>query len=139
MTPCILVFDSCNRLAVAKSAGLYDLPLQGPDLATLLPQLATLFPQSVPMRTLPCEGTPPVTLHCTRTNGPCTDPSIEFRTIGYLENARSALAPTLASVLEALEPHLARIPYLHLSENDFIHRFRPEKDRNQTIYAQDAD
>jgi 4-hydroxy-3-methylbut-2-en-1-yl diphosphate reductase len=139
MTPCILVFDSCNRLAVAKSAGLYDLPLQGPDLATLLPQLATLFPQSVPMRTLPCESTPPVTLHCTRANGPCTDPSIEFRTIGYLENARSALAPTLASALEALEPHLARIPYLHLGENDFIHRFRPEKDRNQTIYAQDAD
>jgi 4-hydroxy-3-methylbut-2-enyl diphosphate reductase len=40
-------------------------------------------------------------------------------------------------LLERLEPHLIEIPYLHLGENDYIYRFRVEKDRNQDIYGQD--
>ncbi|HEY8933314.1 MAG TPA: 4-hydroxy-3-methylbut-2-enyl diphosphate reductase, partial [Rariglobus sp.] len=30
------------------------------------------------------------------------------------------------------------IPYLELGENDFIYKFRPEKDRNLALYSQDA-
>jgi 4-hydroxy-3-methylbut-2-enyl diphosphate reductase len=47
------------------------------------------------------------------------------------------LAPALAAVLDGLEPHLIEIPYLHLGENDYIYKFRVERDRNRDIYQQD--
>jgi len=33
---------------------------------------------------------------------------------------------------------LIAIPYLHLGENDYIYRFRVERERNHEIYAQDS-
>lgn len=48
-----------------------------------------------------------------------------------------ALSPLLAALLPALEPYLIEIPYLQLGENDFIYKFRPEKDRNLALYSQD--
>jgi 4-hydroxy-3-methylbut-2-enyl diphosphate reductase len=51
---------------------------------------------------------------------------------------RGDLAPSLAAVLDGLEPHLIAIPYLHLGENDYIYRFRVERERNHGIYSQDA-
>jgi len=70
--------------------------------------------------------------------GAPADPAVEFRSIELLEAAPAELAPGLAIVLAGLEPHLTAIPYLHLGENDFIYKFRPEKERNNTIYVQDA-
>ena len=35
------------------------------------------------------------------------------------------------------KPHLIAIPYLHLGENDYIYRFRVERERNHGIYVQD--
>jgi len=55
-----------------------------------------------------------------------------------LEIAGGTVAPALAGLVERLEPHLIEIPYLHLGENDFIYKFRPEKERNNSIYAKDA-
>ena len=54
-----------------------------------------------------------------------------------LDAAPAALAPSLAALLPALEPHLVDLPYLHLGENDFIYKFRPAQERNTAIYAQD--
>ena len=45
------------------------------------------------------------------------------------------LSPTLEKVLQWMEPHLARIPYLELSENEYIYRFRTLKERNTNIYV----
>jgi 4-hydroxy-3-methylbut-2-en-1-yl diphosphate reductase len=45
----------------------------------------------------------------------------------------------LAGILIPLGPHLVEVPYLNLGENDFIYRFRPERERNTAVYAQDAE
>ncbi len=71
--------------------------------------------------------------------GPAGAPAgLEFLSIEQLQAGPEALEPALAGILDALEPHLIGIPYLHLGENDFIYKFRPEKERNVSIYAQDA-
>ena len=72
-------------------------------------------------------------------DGPPADPEIAFRSVEELESDPAALAPSLAGILERLDPHLIEIPYLNLGENDFIYKFRPEKERNTAIYAQDAE
>ena len=62
----------------------------------------------------------------------------EALSMGELENAveagREILSDTLASALEALNPYLARLPYLDLGENEYIYRFRTSKERNREIY-----
>jgi 4-hydroxy-3-methylbut-2-enyl diphosphate reductase len=70
-------------------------------------------------------------------NGAPADGEIEFSSIEKLTATPAALAPSLATILEKLEPHLVEIPYLHLGENDFIYKFRPALERNIAIYAQD--
>src|SRR5690606_12240590 len=66
------------------------------------------------------------------------DAEIVFRSIDTLQANRAALAPSLAALIDALDPHLVEVPYLHLGENDFIYKFRPAQERNAAIYAQDA-
>ena len=65
-------------------------------------------------------------------------PRGEGLSLGELEDAveagRETLSDTLASALEALDPHLARLPYLDLGENEYIYRFRTSKERNREIY-----
>ena len=62
----------------------------------------------------------------------------EALSLGELEAAveagREILSDTLASALEALNPYLARLPYLDLGENEYIYRFRTSKERNRGIY-----
>ncbi|MBP6506387.1 MAG: 4-hydroxy-3-methylbut-2-enyl diphosphate reductase [Opitutaceae bacterium] len=74
----------------------------------------------------------------TQTNDLTNDSEIEFWSIEKLTANLAMLAPALAGLLGRLEPYLINIPYLHLGENDFINKFRPEKDRNTAIYAQDT-
>jgi 4-hydroxy-3-methylbut-2-enyl diphosphate reductase len=62
---------------------------------------------------------------------------IAFRSLEQLEVSSARLDPLLVAVLPRLEPHLIEIPYLHLGENDYIYRFRVERDRNRSIYEQD--
>ena len=47
---------------------------------------------------------------------------------------KHTISPVLKDVLEMVEPHLARIPYLELSENEYIYRFRTLKERNTNVY-----
>jgi 4-hydroxy-3-methylbut-2-en-1-yl diphosphate reductase len=68
-----------------------------------------------------------------------TEAGLAFLSLEQLELRRADLDPLLAAALDRLEPHLIEIPYLHLGENDYIYRFRVEKDRNRSIYEQDAE
>lgn len=66
-------------------------------------------------------------------------PDISFLTLEQLAlQPCDQLTPALAAVLTRLEPHLIEIPYLHLGENDYIYKFRVERDCNHDIYQQDA-
>ncbi len=44
------------------------------------------------------------------------------------------LSESLAAVLPAVREHSIRIPYLNHSDNDYIYRFRTEKQRNREVY-----
>jgi 4-hydroxy-3-methylbut-2-enyl diphosphate reductase len=65
------------------------------------------------------------------------DGSLQILSIEQLEKQTSRLSPLLGAVLSRLDPYLIEIPYLHLGENDYIYKFRVEKDRNKAIYQQD--
>ncbi|MGK0176286.1 MAG: 4-hydroxy-3-methylbut-2-enyl diphosphate reductase [Lentimonas sp.] len=44
------------------------------------------------------------------------------------------ISPVLEDALEMIEPHLAKIPYLGMGENEYIYRFRTLKERNTDVY-----
>jgi len=72
-----------------------------------------------------------------RVDGNSADTEIAFQSLDALAAIPTSLAPSLAVLLDQLEPHLVDIPYLHLGENDFIYKFRPALERNAAIYALD--
>ena len=51
-----------------------------------------------------------------------------------LEKKKNVVSPILKVVLHAIEPHLARIPYMEMGENEYIYRFRTLKERNTNVY-----
>ncbi len=134
----ILAFDASNRVAVRALGSKAGLAFTGTDLAMATARLESAFPQH----------TPPVE-YFTQTStgrshrvffvqitGESRDAEIAFWTIDRLIEDPAA-APSLAAIARGLEPHLAAIPYLHLGPNDFIYKFRPEKDRNPRSYQFD--
>lgn len=137
---CILAFDRSNRLAVRKLGAKLGLAFTGSDLAMATERLTTSFPAP----TRPAEHFTVSTSE--RTYRVCLsqvdtlplDAEIEFWSIEALEKHTEMLAPSLRAILAALEPYLITIPYLHIGENDFIYKFRPEKERNAAIYANDV-
>jgi len=139
MLCCILAFNPGNQLAVRRQGDRFVLPFASGDLAGATANLESAFPSHTP----PVDGFPAATegVDCrvllTQAKGSPADSAIEYRSIESLESG-ALLDPLLAAVLAALEPHYVRIPYLHLGENDFIYKFRPEPERNTGIYAQDA-
>lgn len=50
------------------------------------------------------------------------------------ESGDIQLTDLLKVSLDAIEPHLVRIPYLDLGENEYIYRFRTAKERNRSVY-----
>jgi 4-hydroxy-3-methylbut-2-enyl diphosphate reductase len=82
-------------------------------------------------------GTQSLTICAAPVTDKTSDREIRFYSLEELECAELRLSPMLQLVLEALEPHLVRIPYLRLGKNEFIYKFRPEKERNTAIYAND--
>ncbi len=50
------------------------------------------------------------------------------------QEASSRLSPELANDLPIIRSHAIRIPYLRFKENDYIYRFRTEKQRNRQVY-----
>lgn len=134
--PLLLAFNPSNQLAVATDGDQLAAPFAG---IKALDKLQQTFPQHTPAAeffTLSQDGrdwavsfvqvpdaTPPA--------------GLSFRSIEQLESAPARLSPLLAAAMAKLEPHLIAIPYLHLGENDYIYKFRVEKDRNRSIYQQD--
>ncbi len=51
-----------------------------------------------------------------------------------LEENPSEFSPLVRELLPRIRPHLIRVPYLGMRENEYIYRFRTEKQRNRSIY-----
>lgn len=129
-----LAFNPNNQLAVRREGTLWTIPFVGAE------GVATLQ-QSYPDHTAPGEyfrmrTLPDAPVYFVQVRGP-TPSGIEFRSIAELEKNPAALSPELAEILQEIDPYLIEVPYLHLGENDYIYKFRVEKDRNRDIYQQD--
>jgi 4-hydroxy-3-methylbut-2-en-1-yl diphosphate reductase len=138
---CILAFDGNNRLAIRQSSPKAALPFLGPGRSAATERLDLSFKvHTEPLERFCAEaGGQSYRIFFTQVEGAASDPEIHFQSIEELESGPDGLEPSLAGVLAQLEPHLIEIPYLNLGENDFIYKFRPEKERNTAIYAQDAE
>jgi 4-hydroxy-3-methylbut-2-enyl diphosphate reductase len=138
---CILAFDGSNRLAVRRLGSKAGLAFTGPDLGTAVQRLETCFPRHTPpVERFDAEAAGRAyRVFLAQVEGAAADPEIEFRSVEQLESDPAPLSPSLAGLVAHLAPHLIEIPYLNLGENDFIYKFRPEKERNTAIYAQDAE
>jgi 4-hydroxy-3-methylbut-2-en-1-yl diphosphate reductase len=136
----LLAFSPGNQLAVRQGTARTELVFLAATLPAAVADLAAAFPtHTAPAEYFSTEiGERRTRIFFTQVAGASADPALQFRSIESLQAAPAALAPGLAVVLAGLEPHLMAIPYLHLGENDFIYKFRPEKERNTSIYAQDA-
>jgi 4-hydroxy-3-methylbut-2-enyl diphosphate reductase len=135
----VLAFDANNRLAVRRSISGFGLVFTGPDLAGAMAALAGVLPGALEPREA-CAASDSGTsyrIHFTQATGALLDPSIVFLALDSLQAPGNRLDPALSAVLSAIEPHLIAVPYLHLGETDFIYKFRPERERNSSIYAQD--
>lgn len=123
-----LVFDASNRLAVI------------PGVTGLEPAPVAAFARLTEPREFFClhHNGRTYRVFFAQAESPTPATLVEFRSLEQLASAPAGHSPLLAAVLPALEPHLIHIPYLQLSENDFIYKFRPEKDRNLALYSQDA-
>jgi 4-hydroxy-3-methylbut-2-enyl diphosphate reductase len=142
LTPCccLCAFNGSNQLAVRKSGPTIELVFTGNDLVAAQRQLESALTACTP----PVEffsfeaGGHSYRVFFVQVAGAACDPAIEFQSIERLERLPAALAPALAALLAHLAPFLIEIPYLHLGENDYIYKFRPEKERNISIYAHDS-
>jgi len=136
----LLAFNSSNRLAVRRADARAVVAFADDDLAGATRSLEAVFAAHTP----PAEyfsagiGGRLWRTFLVQVAGRPADEGVAFETIERLQANPSALSPELSRLLAGLEPHLIEVPYLHLGENDFIYKFRPEKERNTTIYAQDT-
>ncbi len=136
---CVFAFDASNRLAVRKLGSKAGLAFTGTDLAMATARLESAFRTHTGPREYfsAIAGGRGYGVHFAQVTGAPADAEIEFWSIEKLTADRTTLAPSLATLVDRLEPHLVEIPYLHLGENDFIYKFRPAQERNTAIYAQD--
>jgi 4-hydroxy-3-methylbut-2-enyl diphosphate reductase len=138
---CLLAFNSNNQIAVRKHANKLHLAFTGEDLEKALNLLELCFEN----HTQPKEkfslriAEDSYKINFLQIQDAAKDSEIEYWNIETLENTPGILSPALAAVLKNITPYLVEIPYLHLGENDFIYKFRPEKERNSEVYSPDAE
>ena len=135
----LLAFNTSNQLAVRKTG-----PKHGPAFVSAdLPMAEARLESDFSSHTVPTEfftadaGDTAYRVFFSQVQGDATDPAVIFKTIEQLQHQRDSLAPALATVLDQIDPYLIEIPYLHLGENDYIYKFRVERDRNRELYQQD--
>jgi 4-hydroxy-3-methylbut-2-enyl diphosphate reductase len=125
LTRILLVFDRNNRLLVQTN------PAGEIEAAELLGD----FP-IYRLTTAEIQGTP-FSICCQLSDEGA--PDANYRSLFELEKAHATgevrLSPRLQNLIAAIEPHLFRIPYLDLSENEYIYRFRTAKERNRAVYV----
>jgi len=136
----ILAFDAGNRLAVRQAGTRLGLAFVGPDGAVALARLEQHFKHHTPAAEYftVAAGGANYRVFFVQVEGDPVDDEVQFRSLEQLAHQRADLAPSLSAIVAGLEPHLIAIPYLHLGENDYIYRFRVERERNHGIYAQDS-
>jgi 4-hydroxy-3-methylbut-2-enyl diphosphate reductase len=129
----ILAFNPSNQLAVRRTAGKWEAAFAG---GAAMAELSAAHPSHTPpVEYFSVNGRPEKQhVFFSQVQGPA-GPGREFRSLDDLP--AEAVTPGLAAILDRLDPYLIEIPYLHLGENDYIYKFRVEKDRNHDIYAQD--
>jgi 4-hydroxy-3-methylbut-2-enyl diphosphate reductase len=135
----ILAFNASNQLAVRRAGSRVGLAFVGADEAMATARLESCFKEHTPAAeyfTCQSGALSYQVRFCQVTGGPA-DNEVSFHSLEQLDGQKAAQAASLAAVLAGLEPHLIEIPYLHLGENDYIYKFRVERDRNRGIYAQD--
>lgn len=136
----VLAFDANNRVAVRRLGSKNGLAFTGSDLEMATQRLEGSFgDHTTPVERYAVQaGGRDYRVCLAQVRGEPRDTEIVFSAIDALQSAPDSLAPSLAAVLNGLEPFLIHIPYLHLSETDFIYKFRPEKERNPGSYARDS-
>lgn len=135
-----LAFDEGNRLAVRQAGSRLGLAFVGPSTEVAAQRLEMHFQSHTPFAEYftATAGGVDYRVFFSQVAGAPADDEVQFLSLERLAGRRGDLAPSLAAVLDGLEPHLIAIPYLHLGENDYIYRFRVERERNRGIYAQDS-
>ncbi|MFI5357828.1 MAG: 4-hydroxy-3-methylbut-2-enyl diphosphate reductase, partial [Opitutales bacterium] len=136
---CLLAFNPSNQLAVRQLGSRLGLAFTGSDQAMAVGRLEQAFAvHTAPATAFSVEASGlAYQVQLTQVADAPRDTEIAFHSLEHLSAATTSLPASLRAMLGALEPHLIRIPYLHLGENDFINKFRPERERNTAIYEQD--
>lgn len=136
----ILAVDSNNRIAVRRLGSKAGLGFTGLGIEMAIARLKAAFAASSAPKPLfkYSAGGRHYDVHGVQVSGTTQDREIAFNSIEELNASPDALAPALSGLLTHLTPHLVSLPYLHLGENDFIYKFRPEKERNTAIYSNDS-
>lgn len=139
-TQCVLLaFNVSNQLAVRRGAAGAALAFADAVEAAATARLAACFPQhTTPVEYFTCEvAGVSCRVFFAQVSGAPAEADIEFLTLGHLETRGAQAVPELAGILDQIDPYLIEVPYLHLGENDYIYKFRVERDRNRDIYQQD--
>jgi len=135
-SPLILAFNPSNQLAVRIDAGRLTAPFSGAGAAAALQGHFQHHTPPSEFYRFSHAGTA-WAVSFTQVSDASAQSGLSFMSLEQLIG-RAEVDPLLAAALAQIEPHLIEIPYLHLGENDYIYRFRVEKDRNRSIYEQDA-
>ncbi|MFT3870085.1 MAG: 4-hydroxy-3-methylbut-2-enyl diphosphate reductase [Nibricoccus sp.] len=135
----ILAFNARNLLAVQTAGKMADVAFDGIDLETATRDLSRAFKtHTPPAEYYRVEYNHIVhRIHFSQVVEPAADPSLRFTALDQLQANPASLSPLLAKILGEIDPYLIEIPYLHLSDNDFIFKFRPDNERNRLIYQAD--
>jgi 4-hydroxy-3-methylbut-2-enyl diphosphate reductase len=145
----VLAFDSRNQLAVRRSGTRQGLAFAADDIVAATRRLRHIFPQHTPPKEYFSvqmgKDDGELRVFFSQVKGSSAPPRADggdfadlvFRPLEQLAAEQPTLSPELAAVLARIEPHLIDVPYLHLGENDFIYKFRPDKARNRGIYQLD--
>ena len=136
----LLAFDEGNRLAVRRAGSRLGLAFVGPSMEVAAQRLEGHFRSHTPFAEYftAAAGGVDYRVFFSQVTGTPADEEVRLLSLERLAARRGDLAPSLTAVLDGLEPHLIAIPYLHLGENDYIYRFRVERERNRGIYSQDS-
>ena len=135
----ILAFNASNQLVVSSGANGVNTPFSANIITSAQSVLAAVYSKFTPphefYQCLDNDGIR-LSVYFTQVGGPAPA-GMMYRALDTLTPGAEDIHPALASALKSIEPHLIEIPYLQLGENDYIYRFRVEKDRNRAIYRQD--
>jgi len=131
-TSCVLVFNDAHLLALGRD----------PD-GRLVPAAPVVgSPAATRIVDVPVGGASVTVCFTLLPAAETALPAAEWWSVRELEALRTQqpqrLSVLLAAVLPAIRPHLIRIPYLNLSDNEYVFRFRTDDQRNIAVYTSDA-